>query len=179
MVQYASLYNDRIPYDSDRPFKGSNHMYLKRWDQLNRMQWVETTNGLIPPNAVLVGYEEGRYPLFVGRAKVMDSVAPGMVKPHQRACFVPWGGKSHKCSRYEVLCTPGTFVHIDSDNTLMRGTPAGISEQGEPLYIGRRLHEGSYISGKIQRSWYFCYIPFKKKELELPVFGSEIFIVDS
>ncbi|XP_055635917.1 uncharacterized protein LOC129775326 [Toxorhynchites rutilus septentrionalis] len=176
MVQYASLYDDYVPFESER-FRGTheNRQFLRRWDKLNGMVWVGASHGKIPENAVVAGYE-GRHKLYVGRADIMQSIAPGVVMPHRRACFVAWGGKSHKRAAYEVLCTAGEFVPIDSTNTLLRGTPAGISEQGEPLYIGRAKLDGSLISGKIQRSYFFCYIPHKGKEVENLVFESEIFI---
>lgn len=144
------------------------------------MTWIEASNGQVPPNAVVAGYENN-VTLYVGRAEVNSSIAPGSVNPQKKACFCPWGGKNHTREKYEVLCTPGEFVPIgDGDfSTLVRGTPGGISEQGEPLYIGRARLSGQLISGKIQRSYDTCYIPHKTKEVELLVFGTEIYIKSS
>ncbi|XP_065083750.1 uncharacterized protein LOC135705831 [Ochlerotatus camptorhynchus] len=175
MVHYASLYRDYIPFHADRPYKYDNRKFLKRWDEVNGMTWVQASNGRIPHNAVVAGYED-YVTLYVGRAEVNSSIAPGSINPQKKACFCPWGGKNHKREKYEVLCTPGEFVQIDEFNTLMRGTPGGISEQGEPLYIGRATLSGQLISGKIQRSYDTCYIPHKTKEVERLLFGSEIYI---
>lgn len=139
------------------------------------MKWVAAADGVVPPNAVVAGYE-GKQTLYVGRAEVNNSIAPGSINPQKKACFCPWGGKNHKRSKYEVLCTPGQFVLINSWETLVKGTPGGISEQGEPLYIGRNKQNEELVCGKIQRSYFVCYIPYKTKEIERDVFGSEIFI---
>ncbi|KXJ83144.1 hypothetical protein RP20_CCG008813 [Aedes albopictus] len=175
MVHYATLYRDYIPFHADRPYKYHNRRFLERWDRVNGMKWVPASNGEIPSDAVVAGYE-GNQTLYVGRAEVNNSIAPGSINPQERACFCPWGGKNHKRHTYEVLCTPGHFVQIDSWNTLVQGTPGGISEQGEPLYIGRNEQKGNLMCGKIQRSYFVCYIPYRTKEVELPVFGSQIFI---
>ncbi|XP_058818133.1 uncharacterized protein LOC131681392 [Topomyia yanbarensis] len=175
MVQYASLYNDYVPYQSERPFKLDNRTFLRRWDELNGMKWIPASNGEIPPGAIQAG-RVGKHKLYVGRAEIMTSIAPGAVIAEKKACLVPWGGKCHKRQKYEVLCTPGHFVPVKSSNTLLRGTPGGISEQGEPLYIGRMQHEGKLINGKIQRSYFWCYLPYKGKEVEGQIFESEIFV---
>ncbi|XP_055547455.1 uncharacterized protein LOC129731466 [Wyeomyia smithii] len=178
MVQYASLYNDYVPYQLDRPYKDDKRSFLRRWDALNGMKWVPASNGEIPPDAVVAG-RDGKQKLFVGRAEVMESVALGSVIPEEKACFVPWGGKNYERKHYEVLCSNGRFVPVESYNILVSGTPAGISEQGEPLYIGRAKYKGSLISGKIQRSYDTFYLPYKKKEVELKISDAEIFIKGS
>lgn len=176
MVHYASLYRDYIPFHADRPYKYDNRKFLQRWDDVNGMKWVPASNGEVPAGAVVAGFE-GNQTLYVGRAEVNNSIAPGSINPQTKVCCCPWGGKNHKRAKYEVLCTPGQFVRIDDWNTLARGTPAGISEQGEPLYIGRNgMQNGDLVSGKIQRSYFVCYIPYKTKEVEREVFGSQIFI---
>uniref|UniRef100_A0A1Q3F1W1 Uncharacterized protein n=1 Tax=Culex tarsalis TaxID=7177 RepID=A0A1Q3F1W1_CULTA len=178
MVQYASLYDDQYRYRAERPYNHDKWKFLRRWDKLNGMTWIEASKGAVPPGAVVAGHQDGQT-LYVGRAECMSSVAVGVVKPHRKACFVPWGGKAHKRETYEVLCTPGQFVPIDSCTTLLKGTPGGISEQGEPLYIGRTSHQGALIGGKIQRSYFMCYLPYKNREVERLVFESEIFIKSS
>ncbi|XP_058453082.1 uncharacterized protein LOC131431407 [Malaya genurostris] len=175
MVQYVSHYEDYFPFLPERPYKPDNRSFMQRWDALNGMKWVPASNGAIPHGAVQAGHD-GRHKLYVGRAEIMNSIAPGAVIPDRKACFVPWGGKSHKKQHYEVLCTPGKFVPVQNSNTLLQGTPAGVSEQGEPLYIGRMKHEGKLINGKIQRSYSWCYLPYKGKEIEGKIFESEIFI---
>ncbi|XP_053695951.1 uncharacterized protein LOC128743413 [Sabethes cyaneus] len=175
MVQYASLYDDYVPFQLERPYKESNWNFLRRWDKLNGMKWIAASNGEIPADAVVAG-RKGKQKLYVGRAEVMGSVAPGAVIPEKKACFVPWGGKSYERKQYEVLCSSGRFVPVESYNILLNGTPAGISEQGEPLYIGRAKHRGALINGKIQRSYDTFYVPYKGKEVELKISESEIFI---
>lgn len=44
---------------------------------------------------------------------------------------------------------------------------AGYSEvRREPLYIGRVLHEGNMIPGKVHTLYSACYVPYKDVEVE-------------
>ena len=42
---------------------------------------------------------------------------------------------------------------------------AGVTTDGEPLFIGRHEHEGSYVLGKIQPSHEVLYVPFGGEEV--------------
>uniref|UniRef100_A0A2M3ZJU7 Putative farnesoic acid o-methyltransferase-like protein n=1 Tax=Anopheles braziliensis TaxID=58242 RepID=A0A2M3ZJU7_9DIPT len=163
--------------DDDRTQRITRANQLMRWDNLHQMEWVTVSEAdrRIPPNAV-VGGHYGRTTLYIARSFHEGSITPGYVARDSYECTLPWGGKMHKKHRYEVLCTPGEFVPYDTtdDTTLLHATPAGVSEQGEPLYIGRVSHEGKLINGKIQRSHSVCYIPYKGKELNFKNY--EIFV---
>lgn len=43
--------------------------------------------------------------------------------------------------------------------------PAGETEEGEPLFVGRASHEGSLTVGKVQGSHGVCYISYGGQEL--------------
>lgn len=43
--------------------------------------------------------------------------------------------------------------------------PGGQSEDGEPLYIGRVIHDGALTVGKVQPSHGCLYIPYGGQEL--------------
>uniref|UniRef100_A0A2M4C0L6 Putative farnesoic acid o-methyltransferase-like protein n=1 Tax=Anopheles marajoara TaxID=58244 RepID=A0A2M4C0L6_9DIPT len=161
--------------DDDRTQRISRANQLMRWDNLHQMEWVTVTAGdrRIPPNAV-VGGHYGRTTLYIGRAYHEGSITPGYVSRDRYECTLPWGGKMHRKRQYEVLCTPGEFVPFTDDTTLLHATPAGVSEQGEPLYIGRVRHQGKLINGKVQRSHNVCYIPYDGKELNFKDY--EIFV---
>ncbi|XP_058123721.1 uncharacterized protein LOC131265471 [Anopheles coustani] len=68
-------------------------------------------------------------------------------------------------NRGYILCTSGEFVPYSDSNTLLRATPAGLSEQGEPLHFGRVKHYGKFYYGKVQRSHdRVCYVSISGKE---------------
>lgn len=43
--------------------------------------------------------------------------------------------------------------------------PAGETEDGEPLFVGRVSHEGTMTLGKVQASHSALYIPFAGAEI--------------
>jgi hypothetical protein len=65
------------------------------------LQWVPTSNGAVPPGAVVGGHEPGR-DLYVCRAEYQGGVHPGkLVEGH--ACCIGWGGEEKYFGDYEVL----------------------------------------------------------------------------
>uniref|UniRef100_A0A182S7W9 DUF3421 domain-containing protein n=1 Tax=Anopheles maculatus TaxID=74869 RepID=A0A182S7W9_9DIPT len=124
--------------------------------------------------AVECGTNGKRSKLYLGRADHAGSTTPGFIDPVKKICTIPWGGAAHEKKVYEILCTPGEFVPCNDTNTLLRATPVGVSEQGEPLYFGRAEMDGKLICGKVQRSHAVCYISHNGKEKARPSF--EVFI---
>lgn len=59
------------------------------------------------------------------------------------------------------------WASATADNIPDNAFPAGSSEQGDTLYIGRAECENSIIVGKIHRRYNSCYLPYKGKEIEL------------
>ncbi|XP_055600625.1 uncharacterized protein LOC129749618 [Uranotaenia lowii] len=139
---------------------------LARRDRQTGLQWVWASNGQVPRNAVRT-VDSHRNSSFIGRAHHQGSVTPGYIDPKRKACCIAWGGDEHEKRIYEVLCTTGSFLPVSEVNTevLLSATSAGISENGEPLFIGRVRHEGKYIYGKVQRSHGVCYISHGKREM--------------
>lgn len=112
------------------------------------------------------GGEEGGQKLFIGRAHHQNSLTPGKVPERDKICVLPWGTISNTHDDFELLIFPGeaSWVHCESGNVPQNGFPCGNSEQGETLYIGRVLHEGALIVGKVQPSHRVCYIAFGPRE---------------
>ena len=53
----------------------------------------------------------------------------------------------------------------DDGNIPPKAIPAGESEDGEALFVGRTSHEGNQIVGKVQPSHGVIYIPFGGEEV--------------
>lgn len=164
--------------EEPRPNRQSRMRTVERRDQQYRLQWVWASNGKVPSNAVVANDVKGKR-TFIGRAHYQGSVTPGFVDPKRAACCIVWGGEERKIELYEVLCTAGRFVAVSQleTNALLNASSAGISEFGEPLFIGRAQIKGSWVYGKVQRSHGpsgVCYIPFKGKELAFKEY--EVFI---
>lgn len=68
------------------------------------MSWVRVTNGEIPANAMIGGYEEDGSPLYIARAEHEGGHHPGKVSRALGACHFGFGGKEVAKREYEVLC---------------------------------------------------------------------------
>ncbi|XP_053695794.1 uncharacterized protein LOC128743274 [Sabethes cyaneus] len=152
--------------DEPRLNRQARMRVLDRRDFLARMKWVWACNGAVPSSAVATGEIDGQK-YYIGRAHHQGSVTPGMVIPERKACIIAWGGDEHEKDIYEVLCSEGMFVPVSERCTesLLNASFAGISENGEPLFIGLVQHEGKLICGKVQRSHGVCYIGYKGREM--------------
>ncbi|XP_055635916.1 uncharacterized protein LOC129775324 [Toxorhynchites rutilus septentrionalis] len=147
--------------DEPRLNRQARQRVLERRNHQSGLRWMWASNGEVPRSAVKVGK------FYVGRAHHQGSVTPGKIDQKKKACLIPWGGDEHKKKIYEVLCTAGEFFTVNATNTeaLLRASSAGISENGEPLFIGVVEHEGALVCGKVQRSHGVCYIGSSDKEL--------------
>ena len=99
------------------------------------------------PGAVIGGSEPGG--MYVGRVHHRSGdLLPGKVHLNYGVIYVPWGGKEHNFSSYEVL------TELNPSNPVTRWSyseqgivqPAaiqgGVTSNGERLYIGRYLIKG-------------------------------------
>ncbi|XP_017757606.1 PREDICTED: uncharacterized protein LOC108548956 isoform X5 [Eufriesea mexicana] len=129
--------------------------------------WCGAAGGILPPGAV-EGGKDGE-PLYVGRAYHEGALLPGKVKPGDSVCYVAWGGGEHAKSDYEVLCGCNpAWVQVSDNNIPRNAIPAGETESGEPLFVGRVEHEGTVTIGKVQPSHSVCYIPYGGSEIAFP-----------
>jgi len=71
----------------------------------NHLQWVSANGGnLGGRGGVVGGHEANGNPLYIGRALVRNKWIPGKISTQYGMCYVPFGGKEHANSNYEVLC---------------------------------------------------------------------------
>ncbi|XP_058121682.1 uncharacterized protein LOC131294982 [Anopheles ziemanni] len=158
------FHETRISPAQERP-KPLSRIRLLRWDKLHQLQWVRLrSRSIIPPHAFEIE-RRGKTKLYLARAEYQGSMTPGYFDASEKKFFIVWGGKGHAKECGEILCIPGEFVPFSDSNTLLRATPAGLSEQGEPLHFGRVKHNGQVYYGKVQRSHdRVCYVSIDGKE---------------
>lgn len=127
--------------------------------------WVAAVDGEVPPEAV-VGGQDGEAQ-YVVRARHEGALLPGKLVVSHGVAYVPWGGAEHPHNEYEVLCgcTANWVLCSGGSDIPAQALPAGETEEGEPLFVGRVQHEGSVTLGKVQASHGTCYIPYGGQEL--------------
>ncbi|XP_012286337.1 uncharacterized protein LOC105702941 [Orussus abietinus] len=129
--------------------------------------WVPRSTGRsLPETAVSGGRDVDGSTIYVGRAFHEGDMIPAKVIPDKGVAYVSWNGEEHAKHDYEVLCK-GDFVWEFCSNGSVpeHAVIAGQTSDGEPLYVGRVLHNGSQTIGKVQVSHGCLYIPFDGEEL--------------
>lgn len=139
--------------------------------------WNPAAGGEIPADAFEGGQDINGENLYIGRARHEEALIPGKLVPSHNVVYVPWSGAEHAKNEYEVLCgaADATWVPTVGGEVPPNAFPAGNTEDGETLYIGRASHEGSLTIGKVQPSHNVCYIPFDG--VELPKEEFEVLVI--
>lgn len=88
--------------------------------------------------------------------------------PDKEIAYVSYGGEEIPKAEFEVLRS-GDFVWEFATNGEVpeNAIVIGKTVDGEPLYMGRCLHEGTQTPGKIQVSHGCLYIPFNGEEISV------------
>ncbi|CAH0548099.1 unnamed protein product [Brassicogethes aeneus] len=130
--------------------------------------WVPASNGQVPPSSFAGGEDNGEQ-VYIVRSNFGGGVIPGKLVPSHNVAYVPWGGTENAVPEYEVLCDfNGSWLACNGANIPANAVPAGQSEDGEPLYVGRVVHDGNLTVGKVQPSHGCVYIPYGGQELGFP-----------
>ncbi|CAG2056342.1 unnamed protein product, partial [Timema podura] len=134
--------------------------------QGHNVSWISSGSGDVPPGAVWAGKDSDGGDIYVGRASHEGDMLPAKVVPRHGGAFVSWGGEEHSKFSYEVLCCSNVAWERSSHGHVPYGAiEAGRTSSGEPLFIGRVLHNGTLTPGKIHPSHRMCYIPFGGQEI--------------
>ncbi|XP_055846081.1 uncharacterized protein LOC129912022 [Episyrphus balteatus] len=131
--------------------------------------WIHSTpDSPIPPFAVLGGYDADGSSIYVGRAFHEGDNLPAKVVPNKRCAYVSWGGREITKTHYEILVGEDyRFISCPIDTIPQNAVRAGNTVDGEPLYVGRGMWEGSETVGKIHPTHHCLYIPFGGDEQRL------------
>ncbi|XP_017758622.1 PREDICTED: uncharacterized protein LOC108549643 [Eufriesea mexicana] len=130
-------------------------------------RWVNRSAGQsVPSTAITGGRDIDGCAIYVGRAFHMGDMLPAKVIPEKQVAYVCHNGEEHAKYDFEVLC-PGEFGwEFASNGSIPKdAVVVGQTSDGESLYAGRVLHNGSQTVGKVQPSHGCLYIPFNGEEL--------------
>lgn len=130
-------------------------------------RWVDCHNGnSVPHDAVRAGKDKDGATLYVGRAYHEGDLLPAKVSPTHRCAYVPWGGGEHPKNQFQVLVSRHVAWEFSSGGRVPpEAMVVGNTSNGEPLYMGRALHEGTQTPGKVHPSHGCLYIPYNGKEV--------------
>ena len=101
-------------------------------------------------------------PLYVGRVNQCGNVVPGKSVCSHGLCYVGYEGREIRYREYQVLTNPNganlTWAHGKHGNVPLGALVAGKDKDGESLYVGRALHSGSLVTGRVHPSRRFlCF----------------------
>lgn len=65
-------------------------------------RWVPSSNGSLPPNAVVGGNDVNGEPIYISRARHEGALLPGKLVPSHGVAYVAWGGRENPKDQYEV-----------------------------------------------------------------------------
>uniref|UniRef100_A0A182FHR1 Uncharacterized protein n=1 Tax=Anopheles albimanus TaxID=7167 RepID=A0A182FHR1_ANOAL len=122
-------------------------------------------NGPFPHNMVRAGIDTDGDVIYVGRAFHEGDMIPAKVIPTKNLAYICYGGEEILKEDFEVL-RYGAFVweFATAGSVPDTAVKIGMTADGEPLYMGRAIHNGSQTPGKVQPSHGCCYIPFDGEE---------------
>ncbi|RWS25806.1 uncharacterized protein B4U80_06829 [Leptotrombidium deliense] len=132
-------------------------------------EWVTAGGGWVPPGeAVTGGFDVSGENIYVGRAQHEGEVIPGKVVASHGCCYVAYGGREHRKEEYQALVDPHgcelIWLHSSNGQVPAGALQGGVTADGEPIYVGRHQHDGSFTIGKVHPSHGCLYIPFGGEE---------------
>lgn len=141
--------------------------------------WYPFTSGdKIPKNAVIGGRLKNNEVQYIGRSFHNGSLTPGRVSASNKDLSLPWGCIENIKSDFEILVNGSTenWVVAQKGEVPLSAFPAGHAEySNETLFIGRVVHEGHLLIGKIQPSHRVCYIAYETMEISFEDY--EVYVV--
>ncbi|XP_065202573.1 uncharacterized protein LOC135832943 isoform X2 [Planococcus citri] len=117
---------------------------------MSSFNWISASHGNVPYGAVVAGKDIDGALLYTGRTFHEGDTLPAKIAPRYRTAFVAFAGGEHSKTNYEVLCgTNIAWQYASNGQVPHNAILAGQTRNGEKLYIGRALHSGGLIPGKV------------------------------
>lgn len=67
------------------------------------VEWVQSSNGMVLPNAVPGGVSSSGEVLYIGRGWWHGALTPGKIQPSHGSLYIPFGGMEVAVKEYEIL----------------------------------------------------------------------------
>jgi len=137
---------------------------------LDTLAWVPASGGDKPKEAIHAGIDSGNK-CFVARAHHEGGIIPGKLHKTHDVVYIPYDGKEVFKDDYEVLCGPPaclSWIDGAGGNIPPNAVIGGQESNGETLYIGRVIHQGTVTVGKVHPDHGTCYVSYGGEELGFP-----------
>ena len=123
---------------------------------------------MIPPNAIIGGFDIDKSPLYICRHTLNKDLIPGKANPKTIGCEISSGGSVHDFKDgYEIL-VGDNFDWVSrhgGDPIPSDAYPAGNDANGAHIYIGRcNTNRGSGDTTVIGKIHHWFYYGFGNKE---------------
>jgi hypothetical protein len=115
-------------------------------------QWVKVVNGVLPPNALVVGkIKVGK--MYIARASIGGHVLIGKTIEGWKEAFIPYNGKEVKVSDYEVYTRINEVLDWVKSKPLFpkNAVQGGNLSDGSPLYVVRSSATGELSVGGVRK----------------------------
>jgi len=133
----------------------------------DKLEWVSASGGSHPGDSVRAGYDSGET-VYVARAHHEGAIVPGKLHNGHNVVYIPYNMTEVLCPNYEVLTgPPAALSWIDGANGEIppNAVQGGMEPDGEVIYIGRAIHNGTVTVGKVHESHGCCYVSYGGEEL--------------
>lgn len=119
-------------------------------------------------NAIRAGRDQDGTTIYVGRAYHEGDLIPAKIIPEKQAAYVSFNGEEILKTEFEVLRKGELEWEFATGGEIPpAAVEAGRTGDGEILYVGRALYEGSQTPGKVQPSHGCLYIAFDGREIPI------------
>jgi hypothetical protein len=153
----------RVKIDRCHVSYGGKEHSIKDFEYLMnspRFSWVPSSNGEVPPNAVVGGRTSSNEVLYVGRAHHGEFIVPGKVHKSHRCLYFAYGDKEHSKNSYEVLVMqPESQIYSSNMMGGLQSHPVHAQPQA-PLFNSNIM-----VQGGLQQS-----------QPQTPLFNSNIIV---
>jgi len=131
------------------------------------VSWAPGSNGTAGEGSLVGGQDNGE-DMIVARGNFEGALLPGKLIPSHGVMYVPWGGEEHGLEEYETLIVPAdavSWVASSGGEIHQNAIPAGVTLDGETLFVGRTQHEDTLTVGKVHPSHGTLYIAYGGAEI--------------
>ncbi|XP_073972580.1 natterin-3-like isoform X2 [Rhodnius prolixus] len=138
---------------------------------MGTFRWQTCYGGSIPQDAVHAGTDLNGSPIYAGRAFHCGDLLPAKVTPAHGCAFISYGGNEISKQDYEVLCSNHVaWKFCQGGSVPPEAIRIGNTSDGEHLFMGRTMVEGTLTPGKVHPSHGCLYVPFDGRELSFPTY---------